>query len=71
MSSLTPSEMKKIEEMYLKLKKKELPKQEAEEFRLLLERKKEDALNLGDFALTTGAVFLLAGLIGYLADSKD
>ena len=71
MSSLTPSEMKKIEEMYLKLKSKKLPKQEAEEFKTLLEKKKEDALNLGDFALATGAVFLLAGLIGYLADSKD
>ncbi|MDN5847675.1 MAG: hypothetical protein L0H53_15530 [Candidatus Nitrosocosmicus sp.] len=71
MSSLTPSEMKKIEEMYLKLKKKELSKQQAEEFKLLLEKKKQDALNLGDIALATGAVFLLAGLIGYVADNKD
>lgn len=71
MSSLTPSEMRKIEEMYNKLKNKTLQKQEAHEFKLLLEKKKQDALNIGDFALAMGAVFLLAGLIGYLADSTD
>lgn len=68
MSSLTPSEMRKIEEMYLKLKNKTLQKQEAEEFKSILEKKKQDALNVGDFVLAMGAVFLLAGLIGYLVD---
>ncbi len=68
MSSLTPSEMKKIEEMYLKLKSKTLQKQEAEEFKTILEKKKQDALNVGDFVLAMGAVFLLAGLIGYLSE---
>jgi hypothetical protein len=71
MSSLTPSEMKKIEEMYLKLKNKTLQKQEAEEFRALLEKKRQDAIDIGDFVLAMGAVFLLAGLIGYLTDSTD
>ncbi len=40
MRSLTTSEMKKIEELYHKLKNKTLQKQEAEEFKTLLGKKR-------------------------------
>jgi hypothetical protein len=34
----------------------------------ILEEKKDEAFNIGDLTLAMGIVFLLAGLIGYLAE---
>ncbi len=68
MRSLTTSEMKKIEELYHKLKNKTLQKQEAEEFKTLLEKKKQETEDTGDFILAMCAVFILAGLVGYKFD---
>ena len=69
MASLTPREQDRImNQLIEKFKQERLNMEEATKLRGLLEEKKKEAFNIGDFALAMGIVFLLAGLIGYLAD---
>jgi hypothetical protein len=69
MASLTPREKDRImNDLIKKLKEESLEEQEAIKLRGLLEERKTEAFNLGDFALAVGIIFLLAGLIGYLSE---
>jgi hypothetical protein len=69
LASLTPKEKDRImNELLAKLKEERLQKNEGEQLRKILEEKKDEAFNIGDVALAMGIVFLLAGLIGYLAE---
>lgn len=69
MASLTPREQDKIMNALIeKLKEERLEEHETIKLRGLLEERKTEAFNLGDFALAMGIIFLLAGLIGYLAE---
>ncbi len=43
---------------------------EGRELKILLEKRKKEAMDRGDFLLATGTIFLLAGLIGYLYDNE-
>jgi hypothetical protein len=71
MASLTPNEKNKIEYLLSKLKQKTLQREEALELQSILEREKDEAFRIGDFILAMGAVFLLAALIGYLAEKVN
>ena len=69
MTSLTPREKDRImHELIEKFKQERLDMEDATRLRGLLEDKKTEAFDVGDFALAMGIVFLLAGLIGYLAE---
>lgn len=69
MASLTPREQDRIMNALIeKLKEEKLEEHEAIKLRGLLEERKTEAFNLGDFALVMGIIFLLAGLIGYLSE---
>jgi hypothetical protein len=69
MASLTPREKDRImNDLIKKLKEESLEEQEAIKLRGLLEERKTEAFNLGDFALAVGIIFLLVGLIGYLSE---
>ena len=69
MASLTPREKDRImNDLIKKPKEESLEEQEAIKLRGLLEERKTEAFNLGDFALAVGIIFLLAGLIGYLSE---
>jgi hypothetical protein len=57
-----------MNDLIKKLKEESLEEQEAIKLRGLLEERKTEAFNLGDFALAVGIIFLLAGLIGYLSE---
>lgn len=65
-ASLTPREKDRImNELITKLKNENLQKNEASQLRDILEEKKREAMNIGDFALAMAVTFLLAGLVGY------
>lgn len=70
MNNLTSSEQQRIDELLPKYKGNRLSRKEAEELKLLLERKKTEALNLGDLIIAIGIGFLIAGLIGYLLEDN-
>lgn len=68
---MTSAEKERINQLLKKSKNKTLKKDdEAKELQILLEKRKKEAMDLGDFLLATGTVFLLAGLIGYLYENK-
>jgi hypothetical protein len=67
-SSLTEVEKKRIDDLLLKLKEKRLEKQEGHELQRLLERRKEEAFNTGNFLLGVGAILFGAVLISYLTE---
>ena len=58
-----------MNELLTKLKE-ERPERNEGEVLKILEEKKDEAFNIWDMALTMGIVFLLAGVIGYLAGKK-
>jgi hypothetical protein len=61
-------EKKRIDDLLLKLKEKSLQKQEGHELQRLLERRKEEAFNTGNFVLAMGAILFGAVLISYLTE---
>lgn len=68
-ASLTPREQDRImNELLEKFKQDTLEMEDARKLKDILEQKREQAFNLGDIALGLGIVFLLAGLIGYIAE---
>lgn len=70
MSSLTEQEKRRIEEGLRRLKEKKLPLADAEELQTFVERKKEEALNIGDIAIAMGLILFGAALIIYLSDLR-
>jgi hypothetical protein len=70
MSSLTESERKRIDEAYRKLKEKQLEIHDAEEIQTLVEKRKEQALNVGDIALAMGLILFGAALVMYLSEKR-
>jgi hypothetical protein len=67
LSALTEAEKERINQLLEKFTNKTLKKEdEVKELQVLLEKRKKEAFDLGDFLLATGTVFLLAGLIGYI-----
>ena len=72
LGNLTPTENQRFDELLEKFRKKTLNRDdEAKELQMLLEKRKKEAFDLGDFLLATGTVFLLAGLIGYILEKTD
>lgn len=71
MASLTEREKDRImRDLLAKLKAENLEKQDGEKLKKILEEKKEQAFSIGDLVMAMGFVFILAGLIGYLAEQK-
>lgn len=70
MSSLTEREKKRIDEGLQRLREKKLEVHEAEELQAFIEKKKEDASNVGNIALAMGLILFGAALIIYLTEKR-
>jgi hypothetical protein len=71
MSSLTPREIKRIEELIARLKAKQVPLEEAKRYQLTLEQEKQEAFDNGDILVGVGLLLLGAALVMYLAGYTD
>ena len=56
-----------MKDLLEKFKQEQLEKDDGETLKALLQERQDEAFNIGDVALAIGFAFLLAGLIGYLA----
>jgi len=71
MTSLTPDQIARKNQLLLLMQTRQLPITEAEELKELLEKEKEHATSLGDAIAALAVAFLIALVISYiLGDDK-
>jgi hypothetical protein len=68
MTSLTPSEMEKIDRLVAEIKEKKLKRENALELQNLIRYEQDRASQAGNSMLVLGLGFIMAGLILYILD---